>query len=178
MGTNNQFIVDYGVFPNPTDTNTLKPFLKSHLERYGSLPGVVVADSSYGCEENYQYMDENGVKACVKYPNFDRERHGGFSPDPFLPENFPRDDSGDCLVCPNGRRMRHVGKYNRKTATGYVVECDTYEAEDCSGCPLRERCFSGERKKDGNRRFSHTAGAGAADIDGGDPPHGQEMHRA
>lgn len=67
IGTENQFITDFGLFPNPTDTLTLIPFFTSFLHRYDRLPGIGVADSGYGSEENYRFMQENGIEAFVKY---------------------------------------------------------------------------------------------------------------
>lgn len=34
IGTENQFMVDFGLYPNPTDTLTLIPFENSFHERY------------------------------------------------------------------------------------------------------------------------------------------------
>lgn len=50
IATENQFIIDYSLFPNPTDTLTMIPFLKSFADRYGQLAHTVVADSGYGSE--------------------------------------------------------------------------------------------------------------------------------
>lgn len=61
-GTENQFIIDFGIFPNPTDTLTLIPFFDSFRQRYNRLPVTGVADSGYGSEENYRFMEENGVR--------------------------------------------------------------------------------------------------------------------
>ena len=52
ISTENQFIIDYALFPNPTDTLTLIPFLNSFPDRYGHLPSIAVTDSGYGSEEN------------------------------------------------------------------------------------------------------------------------------
>jgi hypothetical protein len=45
MATENQFITDFGLFSDPTDTLTLISFLNSFRERYKRLPGITVADS-------------------------------------------------------------------------------------------------------------------------------------
>ncbi|MCS5465271.1 transposase [Enterococcus lactis] len=44
IATNNQYILGYDVFPNPTDTRTLTPFL-STLKRSISMPEFIVADA-------------------------------------------------------------------------------------------------------------------------------------
>lgn len=38
IGTENQFITDFALFPNPTDTLTLIPFLQSFSSRYDTVP--------------------------------------------------------------------------------------------------------------------------------------------
>lgn len=54
IGTENQFITDFALFPNPTDTLTLIPFYHSFFRRYGMFPEKGVADAGYGSEENYR----------------------------------------------------------------------------------------------------------------------------
>ena len=58
--TDGEFIIDFLFFPNPTDTLIFIPFLDSFPSRYNRLPATAVADSSYGSEENYRFMQENG----------------------------------------------------------------------------------------------------------------------
>src|SRR5574344_727012 len=63
IGTENQLIIDFSLFPNPTDTLTLLPFFHSFQNRYNRLPNIGVADSGYGSEENYRFMQERGIEA-------------------------------------------------------------------------------------------------------------------
>ena len=62
IGTENQFITDFGLFQTPGDPFTMIPFLKSFRSRYGKFPMTEVADSGYGSEENYRFMDEAGCR--------------------------------------------------------------------------------------------------------------------
>ena len=48
ISTGNQFITDFALVPNPTDTLTLIPVLQSFSSRYDRLSHTVVADSGYG----------------------------------------------------------------------------------------------------------------------------------
>ena len=75
IATEDQFVTGFALFPNPTDTLTLIPFFNSFLQRYVNLPSVAVADSGYGSEENYRFMDEAGMEAYVKYNRFHIEQH-------------------------------------------------------------------------------------------------------
>ena len=147
IGTENQFITDFALFPNPTDTLTMIPFLQSFPNRYGRPARTVVADSGYGSEENYRFMEENGMEAYVKYNRFHMEQRPRFNPDPFKAENFYYNEEHDFCICPMGQKMRRIGTKRVKTASGYVSENARYRAVRCEGCPLRCRCF----KAKGNR---------------------------
>lgn len=147
IGTGNQFITDFALFPNPTDTLTLIPFLQSFSSRYDRLAHTVVADSGYGSEENYRFMSENGMEAYVKYNYFHMEQRPRFKPDPFKAENFYYNEEQDFCICPMGQKMQRIGTRHVKTASGYVSENARYRAIRCEGCPLRCRCF----KAKGNR---------------------------
>lgn len=82
-GTEKQFIIDFRPFPNPTDTLTLIPFFHSFHHRYNCLPDIGVAGSGYGSEENYRFMQENGIEAFVKYNYFHKEWRPRCTPNPF-----------------------------------------------------------------------------------------------
>jgi transposase len=153
IGTANQYITNYALYWNPADSTTLPSFLALDRVRWGRQPGEVCADSGYGSEENYEYMDDNGIAAYVKYNWFDRELHDPSRDDPFRKENMYYDRKDDCLVCPMGQHMEHVGHEKSVNDNGYVSWTDTYRAQRCDGCPLRCRCF----KEEGNRtiRINH-----------------------
>ena len=150
IGTENQFLVDFGLFPNPGDTLTMPLFLTSFQRRYGRFPYEAAADSGYGSEENYRFMEENGIKAYVKYNYFHMEQKRAFKTDPRRIENLHYNADGDYYVCPMGQHMRRVGTRHEKTESGYVVEIAAYRAKRCQGCPMRARCY---RRKRGNREI-------------------------
>ena len=155
ISTEHQFITDFALYPNPTDTLTMIPFLKSFADRYGRSAETVVADSGYGSEENYRYMSENEMTAYVKYNHFHREQRPRFKPDPFKAENFYYNADGDYCVCPMGQKMSRVGTRRSKTDSGYVSENARYRAVRCEGCPLRCLCFrsKGNRTVEINHRL-------------------------
>lgn len=148
LSAENQFITDFALFPNPTDTLTLIPFFNSFLNRYGHLPPVAVADSGYGSEENYRFMDEAGMEAYVKYNRFHLEQRPRYKPNPFHHDNFHYNADGDYYICPMGQHMTRVGTSHSKTASGYRSENARYRAQNCKGCPLRCLCY----KAKGDRR--------------------------
>jgi hypothetical protein len=86
IGTEEQFITDFGIFQSPGDPFTMIPFYKSHYDRYGKFPQTAVADSGYGSEENYRFMEEAGIDAYVKYNMFHKEQRMHYEPSPFSPQ--------------------------------------------------------------------------------------------
>ena len=147
IATENQFITNFSLFPNPTDTLTFIPFEKMFFHRYGRFAKITVADSGYGSEENYRFMDGNGTEAFVKYNFFHKEQKARYKPNPFHPECMHYNREEDYYVCPMGQHMRRIGLKKGMTDSGYVTESIRYQAVRCQGCPLRGQCF----KAKGNR---------------------------
>ena len=141
ISTENQFITGFALLTNPTDTLTLIPFLNLFLDRYHHLPSTAIADSGYGSEENYRFMDEAGMDAYVKYNRFHIEQRPRYKPNPFHHDNFHYNADEDYYVCPMGQHMTRIGTSYSKTASGYRSESARYRAQNCKGCPLRCLCY-------------------------------------
>ena len=150
IGTENQFITDFMLFPNPTDTLTMIPFFSSYSSRYDRLPKEGCADAGYGSEENYEYMEANAIEAFVKYNYFHKEQKKSFKDDIFRIENLYYNKEGDYFVCPMGQHMERVGTRHNKTEKGYRTLNAVYRAQRCEGCPLRWGCY---KKRQGNREI-------------------------
>ena len=141
ISSENQFITDFALFPNPTDTLTFIPFLGSFPGRYGRFPKRVVADSGYGSEENYRFMDEAGIEGFVKYNRFHLEHRPRYKPDTFHPDSLYYNEEGDYYICPMGQRMSRTGTVQTRTEGGYISQSACYRAIRCKGCPLRCPCY-------------------------------------
>ena len=156
IGTEGQFITDFGLFPNPTDTLTMIPFLQSFSHRYGHMPEEACADSGYGSEENYDFMDTNCTEAYVKYNYFHKEQKRAFQQDIFCAEHLHYNAEDDYFVCPMGQHMTRVGTKTGCTGRGHRTEIAIYRAQRCDGCPLRCGCHKrkhGEREMEVNHRL-------------------------
>ena len=149
ISAESQFITDFALFSNPTDTLTMIPFFHSFMERYHHLPSIAVADAGYGSEENYRFMEEAGIEAYVKYNRFHIEHRPRYTPNPFHSDNFYYNEEEDYYVCPMGQHMERIGTAHTKTASGYRSENVRYQAQRCDGCSLRCLCY----KSKGNRRI-------------------------
>ena len=92
IGTENRYIIGFTVHPNPTDTKTFIPHLKYIEEKLGFLPKNIVADSGYGSEENYEYLEEKNLGNYVKYNKFHSEKKKKNRENPYLAENMAYDN--------------------------------------------------------------------------------------
>ena len=114
----------------------------SFRRRYGNFPSTEMADSSYGSEENYQFMESNGAAAYVKYNRFHIEHRPRYTPDPFRSENFYYNKEHDYCVCPIGQHMTRTGNSSKKSASGYILQRVTCTAHNCRGAiplPIRRQ---------------------------------------
>ena len=59
IATESQYTLAYDIFPNPTDTRTLIPFLDKIEKHFFNLPDYIVADAGYGSEQNYHDVLES-----------------------------------------------------------------------------------------------------------------------
>ena len=98
----NQLITDYAFYPNPTDTLTMPSFLSSFKRKYGHFASTAVADSGYGTEENYRYMEENDMEAYVKYNRFHIEHRMHYAPSPFSADAMHYNAKGGLLYLSHG----------------------------------------------------------------------------
>ena len=147
ISTENQFITHYSTSWRAADWGTFIDHMESFVERYGRHSREVVADSGYGNEENYEYLDIKGIDGYVKYNMFHTELKRKTINNPFLPEHLHYNEKEDYFVCPMGQHMTHIGDKRRVSELGYVSHTKLYQAQNCEGCPLRGLCFKGK----GNR---------------------------
>lgn len=148
--TNNQFIINYTVEQNASDSVTLGAHLDKMEERFEgvSVPEQqnLCADAGYGSEENYADLQERNIKAYVKYALFFQEHNGELAKRKFRRENFPYDKLKDEFTCPNYRKLKYIGDRTDKSTTGYKKAWRLYECESCAECPFAPECKKNEEK--------------------------------
>ena len=140
ISTQNQYILGYTIHQSATDTNTLPSHMESLKENLGKMPDVIVADAGYGSEENYNYLENNGVEAFVKYNYFHAEQGKKFKSDPFRTENLQYDADDDYFICPSGQKMTFIREESHKTDNGFNQTRRIYRAQNCVGCVLKLHC--------------------------------------
>ena len=182
ISAENQFITDFALFHNPTDTLTLIPFLNSFLGRYGHLPSVAVADSGYGSEENYRFMDEAGMEAYVKYNRFHIEQRPRYKPNPFHHGNFHYNAAEDYYVCPMGQHIEAHRHHPFKDRKRLLQRKRTLPGAELSRLPAAVPVLQGRRQPTDNRgkpsaQRIQAQGQGTADIGGRTQTPGPTVHR-
>ncbi len=80
--TTNQYVVDFALYPNPTDFKTLEPFLKQMptLNKFDKI----VADAGYGSEYNYSMLEKEypDKKYYIPYTMYEKEKTRKYKNDP------------------------------------------------------------------------------------------------
>jgi hypothetical protein len=155
IGTENGFVVGYDIFPNPTDTRTLKPHLKKQAKRLGVKPKMVITDAGYGSEENYAYLENRRTIAVIPYNMYRKEQTKKWKTDQFKIENWEYHRCEKYYICPNGKRVTYRETIEKKTESGYPTSIDRYECESCEDCPMKESCTQakGNRSVQRNERL-------------------------
>ncbi len=145
ISTEDQYVLNYTIHPNPADTLTLPAHIEDFEEQLNTLPDTLTADAGYGSEQNYEVLEQKGVEAYVKYNYFDKEQNGSRSS--FNADQLHYNDEQDYVVCPMGQHMQNIGTHKQKNRNGYEQTLTKYKAPNCEGCPLRGMCH----KQTGNR---------------------------
>ncbi len=144
IGVEGEYITGLGLFPNPTDTTTLIPFLERIKNGLSKSWRDIVADMGYASEENYTYLEENGQNAYIKPADHEVKKTRKYKRNIFHKDNMPYDEKSDSFTCPNGKRLVHSYDKDIKTDNGFTVTKSYYVCESCAGCPYREKCFKGQ----------------------------------
>lgn len=144
ISTENQIILGYTLHQTTTDTTTLSDHMKSLESTLGKMPEVLVADAGYGSEQNYEYLEENGIEAYVKYNYFHIEQSKKWKENPYRVENLHYNQHKDCYYCPMGQAMPFVYEKIDTTINGYKQNKRVYQAQNCNGCPMRSSCHKGK----------------------------------
>ncbi len=141
ISSNNQYVADYTLHPNPTDTTTLIPHLEQIEKDYGITPEVITADAGYGSEQNYEHLEQAGIEAYVKYNYFDKDQSEKENKKrPFTQDKLHYNKKQDCYICPMGQKMQNIGTATKTTANNYQQQITRYQAANCYGCPMRGVC--------------------------------------
>lgn len=146
-GVDGEYITWLTISPNPTDTNTLIPFLKDMEKHLTFKYRDIVADAGYESEENYLFIEENGQVAFIKPANYEISKTRKYQKDISRVENMDYDSEKDSYICSMGKELTAQSETNKKTASGYTRVTTVYKCSDCSGCSKKQECIKGNNCK-------------------------------
>ena len=146
-GVDSEYITWLTVGPQPTDTNTLIPFLKNMEENLDFKYLKIVADAGYESEENYSFIEENNQIAFIKTINYEISKTRKYKNDIGKIENMDYDKENDFYKCHNGKQLKPESTKIKKSKTGYESEKTIYVCEDCSNCTYKSKCIKGNNCK-------------------------------
>lgn len=150
LATEGQYALAYDIFPNPTDTRTLIPFLNTIEQGFFELPTYLIADAGYGSEQNYDDVIQHRKRIpLITYNKYRKEQKKKTKQDPFQVANWSYDSEGDYYTCPNDQKLSFSHESQRRDTYGFSRSYRVYECEDCSSCPFRSQCT---KAKEGNHR--------------------------
>jgi transposase len=148
ISTSDQYIVDYSIHPNPTDTTTFIKHIEQHHTTYDQYPQSITADAGYGSEENLQYVEDHVIEGYIKYPGFDKQQSANHQKkNPFAANYLYYNKEKDCFICPMGQAMNCVATFKKQTSTGFEQTIKQYQAQNCNGCPLRGVCHQSKHNR-------------------------------
>src|SRR5690625_1442306 len=128
----NQFIVNYTLHQDTNDIHTLKPHLDSYEYLYQNLPESLTADAGYGSQENYELLNNKGIKSYVKFNTLDKAKNNTGKKKktaPFHKDQLYYNQPEDYYVCPMGQRMDRLYDTTRTTKSGYKQKVSKYQAK-------------------------------------------------
>lgn len=138
--TTDQYVVDYAIFPNPTDFKTLEPVLDQMtvLDKFDKI----VADAGYGSEYNYSMLEEKypDKKYFIPYTTYEKEQTKKYKNDPTKLINWYYNEKDDYYIDHHGVRFNFKYYSRRKDrSTGQVRDFKVYEADEFQLTPELEQ---------------------------------------
>lgn len=129
-------IVHHEVTDEPTDRRQLHPMASAIKDSLGLDALTVVADKGFDNGEHASACERDGIVACVPSQRSINNQGDGTL---FDRTAFAYEPGTDTLVCPDGRRLVRKQFHRKKRNV-------TYASRDCSGCTLKARCTTAERR--------------------------------
>lgn len=129
-------ILHHEVTTEPTDNRLLYPMAAAAKGALAVDALTVVADAGYSNGKDAAACEREGITPCVPANRSTNNQGDGTF---FDRSTFLYQPESDTYTCPAGRRLVRKQFMRRDN-------CILYAAQDCSGCALKPRCTSAERR--------------------------------
>lgn len=159
LAVHSEYILGVGVYANPTDVNTLIPFMKELGELHDKKFSYVVADAGYDSYENFDWLQKHNYASCIKPQNHERDKKKSYREDIGRAENMTYSKETDTYTCAKGRKLTFKFSKKTKKKSGVVIHSRIYECGSCNKCGLRSKCqkpYKGKQPKNNKRLYIST----------------------
>ena len=129
------------------DVNTLIPFLTSLEENYGRKFSHLIADAGYESEENYAYLETQGITSYIKPSNYEYSKTRKFQRDMEFRLAMQYIPAEDAYLCKGNRKLFYHYDSVRKSTSGFASTVKVYVCENCQGCLHLGKCYKGKYSK-------------------------------
>lgn len=142
IATEKGFVLNYEVSNKASDSINFIPLMEGVAENLGKMPKNAHGDAAYGSEENWNFLEDKGIKNFLKYGTYRKEKSEKWRTEKFRFNDFLYDNKKDEFVCKNGQMLSIVDEFDDTTTTGYVRHIKQYRAPEgvCVNCPFRAKC--------------------------------------
>jgi transposase len=148
VSTENQFITNYSISQNTSDTVTFPEHLEKIDQRGDAYkPKNYMGDSAYGSEENYTLLEKHDIQNYLKYNTFHLEKKKKSKKNHFHRTNFSYNSKEDYFLCPAGKKLTYKETIQRKNNTGFISHVRVYEFQDCSSCAFKPQCTKAKNNR-------------------------------
>jgi len=142
-----EYITGLYVSSDRNDQATLIPFLDKLESEYGRRHTNATLDAGYESEENYAYLQKKQQTAYIKPQNYEQKKTRAYKRQIGRKENMHYDPVANEYTCANGKKLKAIYNYIRKSQTGYEQTVTKYQCEDCTGCTMRNLCTKAKEGK-------------------------------
>ena len=147
VATENGLVLDYHISNTSADTDKLIDIVEGVKENTDCVPDSLTADSAYGSQSNYEYLEKNNIKANVKYSLYHPEKTNKYNQKRVRSNQFLYEKETNSYRCPEGKKL-NFEKVKQRNRYGRIVETYIYSADasDCASCRLRLYCTTGKKR--------------------------------
>lgn len=138
----NGFVLNYDVSNKVSDNVSFVPLMEGTIHNLNKSPENANADAAYGNEENWGFLQKQGIRNFLKYGFYRKEKSKKWKGEKLRLDDFMYDDEKDEFICKNNQRLGHVDQFEDTSKTGYVRTIDKYRVSEgvCITCPFRALC--------------------------------------
>jgi len=162
------FIVEADVVIGNVEHTCMTAMVDTVSSEYNVTIDTVMADSAYSPGENLSAMEARNINLLSPLPEKSYENNPALREDPTTPvadedicrlpinatskvfdkQAFVYDEQQDCYFCPMGKPLPRRSQEHKKRGDHLVLHI-IYRCDDCSGCPLAEKCRKNVDAKQG-----------------------------